>query len=88
MATHDALPERAPAIRLQVDSDRLVDEMYAFVTDPRPTRNQRPIVHALSEIHPESVDVMESMLIDGTEERADVAAYVAAVFQGPEPVRG
>jgi len=82
------MPGRTPAIRLDVDADRLVDEMYAFVTDPRPTRNQRPIVHALSEIHPESVDVMESMLIDGTEERGDVAAYVAAVFQGPEPVRG
>ncbi len=85
---HDPLPERAPAIRLDIDADRQTDEMFAFVTDPRPSRNQRPIVHALSEIHPESVDVLESMLIDGTEERADVADYVAVVFQGPEPLRG
>jgi hypothetical protein len=88
MQSHDPLPERAPAIRLSVDTDRLTDEMYAFVTDPRPSRNQRPVVQALSDIHPESVDVMESMLIDGTEERADVAAYVAAVFAGPELARG
>jgi hypothetical protein len=37
-------------------------------------------VQDLSDLHPESVDVMESMLLDGTEERADVAAYVETVF--------
>ncbi len=85
MRSHDPLPGRAPAIRLAIDADRLIDEMYAFVTDPRPSRNQRPVVQALGEIHPESVDVLESMLLDGTEERADVAAYVAAVFAAPGP---
>jgi hypothetical protein len=59
--------------------------MWEFVTDPHPSRNARPVVQALNDVHPESVDVMESMLLDGTEEREDVAAYVAAVF-GREPI--
>jgi hypothetical protein len=37
-------------------------------------------VKALDDIHPDSVDVLEAMLLDGTEEREDVAAYVATVF--------
>lgn len=73
-------PGSSPFLRLDVDTERLVDEMFAFVTDPKPSRNERPVVQALSDFHPESVDVMESMLIDGTEERVDVAAYVSAVF--------
>ena len=40
------------------------------------------MVEALDDIHPESIDVMEAMLLDGTEERADVAAYVEVVFGG------
>ena len=70
----------APFIRFEVDLDELTDAMWAFVSDPRPTRNALPIVEALSDIHPESIDVMESMLLDGTDERDDVAAYVRTVF--------
>ncbi len=73
-----------PYVRLTVDADRLVDDMFAFVTDPRPSRNQRPVVLALGEIHPESVDVLESMLLDGTEERREIADYVRAVFDAPQ----
>jgi hypothetical protein len=69
-----------PLIRFDVDLDKLTEAMFAFVTDPHPSRNERPIVQALNDVHPDSVDVMESMLLDGTEERADVAAYVHAVF--------
>jgi hypothetical protein len=69
-----------PYFRLDVDLDALTDAMWAFVTDPHPSRNERPIVQALNDVHPDSVEVMESMLLDGTEERSDVAAYVAAVF--------
>ena len=69
--------------RLQVDPEQLIDEMYAFVTDPHPSRNQRPVIDELHDVHPESVDVLESMLLDGTEERQDVAAYVHAVFVAP-----
>ena len=66
--------------RIQVDLDALTDAMFEFVSDPRPTRNNLPVVQELSDLHPESLDVMESMLLDGTEERADVAAYVETVF--------
>ena len=69
-----------PLFRLTVDAERLTDEMFAFVTDPSPARNARPVVKALDEIHPESVEVLEAMLLDGTEDREDVAAYVEAVF--------
>ena len=70
--------------RLQVDPDALTDEMYAFVTDPSPSRNERPVIQELNDIHPESVDVLESMLLDGTDERQDVAAYVHAAFVAPQ----
>ncbi len=70
----------SPLFKWTVDLDALTDEAYAFVTDPRPTRNQRSIVTELSDVYPEAIDVLESMLIDGTEERADVAAYIDAVF--------
>lgn len=68
--------------RFDVDLDQLTDAIWAFVTDPRPSRNERPVVKALDDLHPESVEVMEAMLLDGTEDREDVAAYVAAVFGG------
>jgi hypothetical protein len=67
-------------LRYDVDLDKLTDAMWAFVTDPRPSRNERPVVKALNDVHPDSVDVLESMLLDGTEDRADVAAYVEVVF--------
>jgi hypothetical protein len=67
-------------IRLDIDLDKLTDAMWAFVTDPHPSRNERPVVKALNDVHPDSVDVLESMLLDGTEDRADVAAYVDVVF--------
>lgn len=70
--------------RLQVDTEALVDEMHAFVTDPHPSRNDRPIVQELSDVHPESLDVLESMLLDGTEARQEVSDYVQAVFVAPE----
>ena len=70
-------------LRYDVDLDALTDAMFAFITDPQPSRNERPVVKALDDVHPESVEVMESMLLDGTEERDDVAAYVTAVFGGP-----
>ena len=66
--------------RIQVDLDALTDAMFEFVSDPRPTRNNLPVVQELSDLHPESLDVMESMLLDGTEERADVAADVETGF--------
>ena len=69
-----------PFVRFDVDLEALTDAMWEFVTDPRPSRNARPLVKALDDIHPDSVDVLEAMLLDGPEEREDVAAYVATVF--------
>lgn len=69
--------------QLQVDPEELTDAMYAFVIDPNPSRNERAVIQELNDIHPESVDVLESMLLDGTEERQDVAAYVQAAFVAP-----
>lgn len=66
--------------RLQVDTEILTDEMHAFVTDPTPRRNERPIIQELNDVAPEVVDVMEAMVLDGTEARDDVADYVEAVF--------
>ena len=69
-----------------VDLDALTDEAFAFVTDPRPSRNDRSVILELHDINPEVVDVLESMLIDGTEERGDVADYLSAVFGPRMPV--
>jgi hypothetical protein len=75
-----------PFVRFDVDLEALTDAMWEFVTDPRPSRNERPVVKALDDIHPDSVDVLESMLLDGTEEREDVAAYVDTVFGDRPPL--
>jgi wyosine [tRNA(Phe)-imidazoG37] synthetase (radical SAM superfamily) len=67
-------------VRIEVDLDAMTDEAFAFVTDPTPSRNDRPIVQELSDLNPDVVDVLECMVLDGTEARADVEAYLAAVF--------
>jgi hypothetical protein len=77
-----------PFFRFEVDLDALTDAMWAFVTDPHPSRNERLVVQALHDVHPESVEVLEAMLLDGTEERGDVAAYVMTVFGGHAGPRG
>lgn len=73
--------------QLQVDLDDLTDAMYDFVTDPRPSRNHSPVILELNELNHDLVDVLECMVLDGTEDRADVAGFVHAVFapQGPGP---
>ena len=67
-----------PFFKLDVDLEALTDAMWEFVTDPRPSRNERPVVQALHDVHPDSVEVMEAMLLDGTEERGRRGDYVAA----------
>lgn len=66
--------------RLVVDNDQLTDAMFAFVTDPTPARNNRPVIEELGDINHDLVDMLEMMVIDGTEERADVAGFVDFVF--------
>lgn len=75
--------------RLVADHDQLTDAMFEFVTDPTPARNNRPIIEELGDINHDLVDVLEMMVLDGTESRADVAGFVDAVFgpQGSGPVK-
>jgi hypothetical protein len=68
---------------LLAEEDKLTDELFAFVTDPNAdNRNERAIVSVLHEIAPQIVSVAECMIIDGVEERKDVADYVHAVVTG------
>lgn len=69
-------------IRLDVEEDELTDELFAFVVDPSASRTQRPVIDELHDVAPEMVDVLESMVIDGVDERRYVADYVHAVVSG------
>lgn len=73
----------SPFFRLLVDESGLTDALLEFVTDPRGTRNDRPVIQDLHELAPGMVSVLEAMVLDGVEERADVADYVHAVLFGP-----
>lgn len=75
--------------RLQVDLNDLTDAMYAFVVDPLPSRNDRPVIQELNEINHDLIDVLECMVMDGTDDRQDVADFVAVIFgpQGSGPIK-
>jgi len=62
------------------NTERLTDEFFAFVTDPSPRRNQRPIVDQMQDFNPDIIPVLESMILDGVDERQDVEEYVQEVF--------
>lgn len=68
--------------RLLVDEDGLTDALHEFVTDPRASRNDKPVIQDLHEIAPGMVPVLEAMVLDGVETRTDVAEYVHAVLFG------
>jgi len=72
----------SPFFRLLVDENGLTDALFDFVTDPRGTRNERPVIQDLDDLAPTMVSVLEAMVLDGVEERHDVAAYVHAVLFG------
>jgi hypothetical protein len=72
----------SPFFRLLVDEDGLTDALLDFVTDPRATRNDRPVIQDLHDLAPGMVPVLEAMVLDGVEDRADVAAYVHASLFG------
>jgi hypothetical protein len=73
----------SPFFRLLVDEERLADELFAFVSDPSPARNDRPVMQDLHDFAPEMVDVLEAMVIDGANAREYVADYVRAVLTAP-----
>ena len=62
------------------DLDSLTDVCFAFVTDPSPRRGQRLPMVELQDVAPQVVDVLEAMVLDGIEDRSEVAEYVQYVF--------
>jgi hypothetical protein len=72
----------SPFFHLLVDEAGLTDALYEFVTDPRATRNDRPVIQDLHDLAPNMVPVLEAMVLDGVEDRADVAEYVRASLYG------
>jgi hypothetical protein len=75
-----------PFFRLLVDEDGLTDALLAFVSDPRASRNELPVIQDLHDLAPGMVPVLEAMVLDGVEERSDVADYVHAALFGVGPV--
>ncbi len=72
----------SPFFRLLVDEDGLTDALLKFVTDPRATRNDLPVIQDLHDLAPGMVPVLEAMVLDGVEDSSDVAAYVHASLFG------
>lgn len=72
----------SPVFRLLIDEDGLTDALLDFVTDPRATRNDRPVIQDLHDLAPGMVPVLEAMVLDGVDTRDDVAAYVHASLFG------
>lgn len=65
--------------KIQVDETALTDELFAFVSDPSPSRRRRPVVSELDDLNNEIVEVLESMVLDGVDQRQFVADYVHAL---------
>jgi hypothetical protein len=76
------LRPKSSVFRLLVDESGLTDALHEFVTDPRASRNDLPVIQDLHDIAPGMVPVLESMVLDGVEKRQDVADYVHAVLFG------
>jgi hypothetical protein len=77
---------------VRVDETAFTDALFDFVTDPSATRNDRDVILELNEMMPDVVDILESMVLDGTEDREDVADLVTYIFNadprtGEENVR-
>jgi len=62
------------------DLDSVTDVCFGFVTDPSPRRGQRLAIIELQDTAPHVIDVLESMVLDGIEDRSEVAHYVQYVF--------
>src|SRR2546430_9534190 len=75
----------SPFFRLLVDESGLTEALLDFVTDPRASRNDRPVIQDLHDLAPGMVPILEAMVIDGVEDRTDVAAYVHARLFGLAP---
>ena len=65
---------------VRVDEGTFTDALHEFVTDPSAARNQRDVILELNEMMPDVVDILESMVLDGTEDRQDIADLVTYIF--------
>jgi hypothetical protein len=64
-------------VRVEVDQATLTDELLAYVTDPSPARNERPVLdegreHNLGIALP----LLECMVVDGVDSREPIAELV------------
>ncbi len=77
-ATHD-LPVLARLYRLQVDEDTLADEFFSFVVAAQDARAAWAAGHELRAVAPETLSVLDQMVLEGVDLRHDVAAFAHAV---------
>lgn len=68
--------------QIQIDEVVLTDTLYDYLVDPDAGRTRRPVVRWLRALAPGIVPVIESMILDGVEERPDVAHFVHALADG------
>jgi hypothetical protein len=70
-------------IRVEIDKEGLIDDYLAYVTDPRPSRNEHHAV--LLDSGPVPVPVLEQMVLDGVNRREDVADLVIYTIERISP---
>ncbi len=84
---HRRWRQRLPRLfQLQVDAAALTEELFVYVTEPRAaTRNRLPVVDELLSIRGVGVPVelLESMVLDGVDERQDVVDLVTGFLDRP-----
>jgi hypothetical protein len=66
-------------IRVEIDKEGLIDDYLAYVTDPRPSRNEHYAV--LLDSGPLPPAILEQMVLDGVTRREDVADLVTFVLE-------
>jgi hypothetical protein len=71
-----------PFFSIEVKLEVLIEAMWTFVSDPKSSRDKHPIVQTLLFFHPASIEVLESLRLEGCEELSDVVAYATHVFGG------
>ena len=74
-----------PRIRIRVEIDRegLIDDYLAYVTDPRPSRNEHHA--ALLDSGPVPTRILEQMVLDGVSRREHVAELVDYTLERIHP---
>ncbi len=73
-------------LQVQVDTLALTDELVAFVREQRaPTRNALPLLAELQQAPAPGFppEILETMVLDGVDQRAFMAEYVATVLDQP-----